>query len=115
MINQTEQPNQFFGWQIKSERLDKEKALKCLKTKNEAAINNCVHDCIQRLKEAGSTITADELVPNLSIYNFSDGRALGAVMIRLRKLGHIEPTTEYRESVRLGSHGVPRRIYRVSY
>jgi hypothetical protein len=82
-------------------------------SKNYLAIKQCLVDSINTLGNNSfeDGVTSDVLVPDLSPYEFSDGRALGAVMIKLQKRGYLQPTDCFRLSTRKASHCRPQRVY----
>lgn len=70
-------------------------------------------EAILRLQkiDSGDEVSSDTLFPELNTYGFTDNRAVGPLMERLRKAGFLMPTDRYRLSSRKGSHRCPRRIY----
>lgn len=68
-------------------------------------------NAIATLATLPSLVSSDTILPDLEKYGFSDNRAIGPLMRRLVRKGHIAPTGEYRKSKRPGSHGVPRAVY----
>ena len=69
-------------------------------------------NAIATLAGLPALVSADSIFPHLTGYGFSDNRAIGPLMRRLVRNGHISATGEYRKSKRPGSHGAPRAVYR---
>lgn len=57
-------------------------------------------------------VSSDTILPDIGVFGFTDNRAMGPIMRRLVKAGHITPSGEYRNSLRAGNHGNPVAVYR---
>lgn len=63
----------------------------------------------------GAEFTSDTVLPDLSPYGFTDGRAVGSIMRRLVASGDlVKVPGRYRPSTRKGNHLTPRQVYRVN-
>tara|TARA_R110000824_G_scaffold112909_2_gene262392 strand:- start:559 stop:936 length:378 start_codon:yes stop_codon:yes gene_type:complete len=69
-------------------------------------------NAIAYLSRLPALVSSDSIFPTLGTYGFSDNRAIGPLMRRLVRNGHISATGRYRKSRRPGSHGAPRAVYR---
>jgi len=69
-------------------------------------------DAIQTLAGLPEFVTSEAILPDLSIYGFSDNRAMGPLMRRLITKRHLTHTGTFRETKRHGSHRMPRPVYR---
>ena len=68
-------------------------------------------DAVANLDRLPEKVSSDTILPDLEVYGFTDPRAMGPVMIYLKKQRHIEPAGEWRKSVRPGNHQVPKAVY----
>lgn len=90
-------------------------ALDRIEDANHARIDDAYDDARARIQAARpmEKMTSDTILPDISRYNFTDGRAVGAIMRKLISANLIRPVrpTEYRPSTRPGNHAAPRRVY----
>jgi hypothetical protein len=96
------------------EQVSREVAIKRLEMHNDhGPIEKALEDLRETLSRlpAAAEVTSDSLFEDLSLYGFTDNRAIGPVMRRAVKAGLITPTAAFRNSNRPGSHCAPRRIY----
>ena len=100
----------FFDW---DERMATELSIKRVDDANTPdPLDEALRAAIATLGRLPARVSSDTILPDLARFGFSDNRAMGPLMRRLRIQGHISPTGEYRKSVRPGSHGAPRAVYR---
>lgn len=66
---------------------------------------------IENLRSLPREVSSDTILPNIADFGFTDGRAVGPLMMRLVRLGAITRTDGFRKSVRSGSHQTPRAVY----
>lgn len=77
-----------------------------------APLDRAYADAVAKLPSLPPLVSVDTIVPDISIYDFTDGRALGPLMVRLMKERYLDKTDQHRKSVRKGNHRVPRQLYR---
>ena len=67
---------------------------------------------VKNLRRLPALVSSGTILPTLAEYGFTDHRAMGPLMRRLMDAGHIQPTGDFRKSIRPGNHGVPKAVYR---
>tara|TARA_R110000772_G_scaffold83288_11_gene176154 strand:+ start:1720 stop:2082 length:363 start_codon:yes stop_codon:yes gene_type:complete len=105
--NTTNQPE----FDFKREESHRDSAIDAVEESNLTPIDRAKIDALDNLRDLPREVSSDTILPNLKKYDFSDNRAVGAVMRWLVKEEFIEWTSSTRKSTRRGNHLADRRIY----
>jgi len=88
----------------------RDKALDRLQTANEQRIARAVRE-IRKVAPLLREFTTDDLFPDPAAWDFTDPRAIGAVMQQAKRLGLIKPTDRVRNSNQSTCHARPKRVW----
>jgi predicted acetyltransferase len=94
-------------------RDERDAAIKQVEQNSMPATEIAYADMVKNLQSMpmGAEVTSDTILPKIDHYGFSDPRAVGPLMLRLRKNKCIQQTGRVRPSLRAGNHAVPKAIY----
>lgn len=100
-----------FDWSAEKEEAQKNAAIELVAENNADPVGQAEADALDNLAYLPREVSSDTILPDLSKYGFTDGRAMGPIMKRLVKSGAITPTGQFRKSQRPGSHRMPKAVY----
>ena len=103
--------------QIEQENEARDEAIDRVGNNNAEGRDVAYADAVRQLSQLpdGVEVSSYSLWPDLTIYQFTDNRAAGAVTKALARDGYIKPTTQFKPSPRVGCHKAPMRIYLNTY